>query len=293
MDPLAVIRSLWHHKWVVLPALLLTALAAVYVYSLAPRSYEARATIAIVNPKVPTASDLERDPSLGQLNSDNPYLRSSDSSLIAQVVATRLKDDDTTKVLDQQSLSTDFTVERPPNSFLIDIAAVSPNKDTATATVRALDTRLESDLKEIQSVNGAADRFLFTSIVITAPDNATEQFSSRLRSLIVVVVGGLVLTFGAVSGARALETARSKTGTGNKPKGKSTHRRQPVTVETADAAERPTSPMPGPLAVKAKDEPVPMGMIGPLPVPVTPLDMVGARTGGKPRPQAEGSLDRQ
>ena len=69
---------------------------------------------------------------------------------------------------------------------------------------------MQQDLKQIQTVNGAADRFLFTTVVVTPPDNAIEQFSSRLRSLIVVVVGGLVLTFGAVSAARALETARMK-----------------------------------------------------------------------------------
>ncbi|MFP3579207.1 chain-length determining protein [Arthrobacter sp. SIMBA_036] len=210
MDPLAVIKALWHHKFVVIPALLLTAFAAVYVYAFAPRSYQAQATYAIVNPKVPTASELERNPSLQDLNSDNPYLRASDSSLIAQVEATRLKADSVGSALSKQSLSTDYTVERSPNSFLLDISAVSPKKEVATATVQALGAKMQQDLKQIQTVNGAADRFLFTTVVVTPPDNAIEQFSSRLRSLIVVIVGGLVLTFGAVSAARALETARMK-----------------------------------------------------------------------------------
>lgn len=218
MDPLAVIKALWHHKLVVLPVLILTAFAAVYVYSFAPRSYEARATYAIVNPQLPSASDLERDPKLLELNSDNPYLRSSDSSLIAQVVATRLKDESTGDALVRQSLSTDYSVERPPNSFLLDVSAVSENKQTATDTVRALGTRMEEDLRQIQLVNGAADRFLFTSLPVTSPDNATELFSSRLRSLIVVAAAGLVLTFGAVSAARALETARNKSLADGRPK---------------------------------------------------------------------------
>ncbi|MFJ6534841.1 chain-length determining protein [Paenarthrobacter sp. NPDC091711] len=239
MDPLAVIKALWHHKLVVLPVLILTAFAAVYVYSFAPRSYEARATYAIVNPKVPSASDLERDPQLLELNSDNPYLRSSDSSLIAQVVATRLKDDSTGDALLRQSLSTDYSVERPPNSFLIDVSAVSENKETATATVRALGTRMEEDLRQIQLVNGAADRFLFTSILVTSPDNATELFSSRLRSLIVVVVGGLVLTFGAVSAARALETARNKSRLDGRPKRENRKARRGAT-EDAVKKEPPT-----------------------------------------------------
>ncbi|WP_311213348.1 MULTISPECIES: chain-length determining protein [unclassified Arthrobacter] len=208
MDPVAVIKTLWHHKFVVLPVLLVTVLAAVYVYSFAPRSYEAKATYAIVNPKIPTAAELEKNPALNLLNSDNPYLRSADSSLIAQVVGTRLNDDTTGDALLREGLSTDFTVQRPPASFLIEIAAASETKDKAVATVKALGSRLEADLLAIQSINGADERFLYTSLMVAAPDNATEQFSSRLRSLIVVLVAGIVLTFGAVSIARGLETSR-------------------------------------------------------------------------------------
>jgi capsular polysaccharide biosynthesis protein len=210
MDPVAVIRTLWHHKLIVLPVLLVTALAALYVYTLAPRSYEAKAPYAIVNPKIPTAAELEKNPQLSNLNSDNPYLRSADSSLIAQVVGTRLSDDATGDALLRDGLSTDFTVQRPPASFLIEISAVSSSKDKAVATVKALGARLESDLLAIQTVNGADARYLYTSLMIAAPDNATEQFSSRLRSLIVVLVAGVVLTFGAVSIARGLESSRSR-----------------------------------------------------------------------------------
>ncbi|MFE4195033.1 chain-length determining protein [Paenarthrobacter sp. NPDC056912] len=210
MDPIAVLKTLWHHKLVVLPVLLLTAIAAVYVYSFAPRLYEAKATYAIVNPKIPSEAEMEKDPALRNLNADNPYLRSADSSLIAQVVATRLSDDSTGEAMKSGGLSTDFTVARPPSSFLIEISAAADSKESAIATVHALGTRLEEDLKTIQSVNGAAEQYLFTSIMIAAPDDATEQFSSRLRSLIVVAVAGLVLVIGAVSAARGVEAARER-----------------------------------------------------------------------------------
>ncbi|MGJ3191062.1 Wzz/FepE/Etk N-terminal domain-containing protein [Paenarthrobacter sp. FR1] len=210
MDPVAVFKTLWHHKFIVLPVLLVTALAALYVYSFAPRSYEAKATYAIVNPKIPSAAELEKNPSLNSLNTDNPYLRSADSSLIAQVVGTRLNDDTTGDALLREGLSTDFTVQRPPASFLIEISAASESKEKAVATVKALGARLENDLLAIQSINGADERYLYTSLMVAAPDNATEQFSSRLRSLIVVLVAGVVLTFGAVSIARGLEASRAR-----------------------------------------------------------------------------------
>ncbi|ABM07255.1 MULTISPECIES: hypothetical protein [Micrococcaceae] len=210
MDPIAVLKTLWHHKVFVLPVLFLTAFAAVYMYSYAPRSYEALTTYAIVNPKIPSSQEIEKDPALGTLNTDNPYLRSADSSLITQVITTRLNDASTSEALDKAGLATDYKVERPSAAFLVEISAVSDSEDIALDTVRALGTRLEQELQTIQTVNGASDRYLFTSLVVAVPDKATEQFSSRLRSLIVVVVAGLVLTLGAVSVARSVESARER-----------------------------------------------------------------------------------
>lgn len=210
MDPVAVIKTLWRYKIFVLPVLLLTAVAAVYMFSYAPRTYEARTTYAIVAPQVPTAEQIEKDPALGLLNTDNPYLRSADTSLVAQVAVTRLNDVATGDFLAEQGLSTDYKVERPSDAFLIDISGISDDKAQAISTAKALGERLEQDLRTIQAINGASDRYLFTALVVASPEKATEQFSSRLRSVIVVVVAGLVLTLGAVSLARAVETTRNR-----------------------------------------------------------------------------------
>lgn len=210
MDPVAVIKTLWRYKIFVLPVLLLTAVAAVYMFSYAPRTYEARTTYAIVAPQVPTAEQIEKDPALGLLNTDNPYLRSADTSLVAQVAVTRLNDVATGDFLAEQGLSTDYKVERPSDAFLIDISGISDDKARAISTAKALGERLEQDLRTIQAINGASDRYLFTALVVASPEKATEQFSSRLRSVIVVVVAGLVLTLGAVSLARAVETTRNR-----------------------------------------------------------------------------------
>ncbi|MET4538951.1 MULTISPECIES: chain-length determining protein [Micrococcaceae] len=229
MDPVAVLKTLWRYKVFVVPVLLLTAVAAVYMFSFAPRTYEARTTYAIVNPQTPTAEQIEKDPALGLLNPDNPYLRSADSSLVAQVAVTRLNDVATGDILAEQGLSTDYKVERPSDAFLIDISGISDDKSQAIATAKALGERLEEDLRTIQTINGASDRYLFTALAVASPDKATEQFSSRLRSVIVVVVAGLVLTLGAVSLARAVETTRKRGKTTKTTSGK---RGSPMERET-------------------------------------------------------------
>ena len=95
MNPVSVLKMLWHHKFSMLSVLVLTLLAGSYVYFFAPRNYSASSIYVLVNPKVPTAEQLLKDPALAALNSDNPYLRSADSSLITQVMVTRLSSGDT------------------------------------------------------------------------------------------------------------------------------------------------------------------------------------------------------
>lgn len=201
MDPTDVLRVLWRQRWYVLPALLLTLAAAAYVYQLAPRTYETTGTYALVNPAVPTEEQLDDDPELAALSSDNPYLRSADPNLIADAVIARLGAEDTVGRLAAAGIGTDYGVGpgATGNGFVVDITGVGPTPAEAIATADAVGTILVQELHDLQKVNDADDRYLFTAIELAAPDAATEQFSSRLRAVIVVLLGGAVLVFGAAS----------------------------------------------------------------------------------------------
>ena len=84
MDPLTMLNTLWRHKWVVSPIVLVTLLACAYMFLFAPRTYEATVTYALTAPDVPSSFQLEHDAELAKLNANNPYLRSSDSSLLTR-----------------------------------------------------------------------------------------------------------------------------------------------------------------------------------------------------------------
>lgn len=212
MDPVAVLKLLWRYRFALLPVILVTLAAAVYVVQFAPRTYQSSMSTAIVNPNVPTEIDKEFDPSLAQLNSDNPYLRSSDPALIAQVMVARLNAATTVRELEAAGLSPEYVVApgSTGSGFIVNITGVGPTAESSLATTRAVGGRLEEDLRQVQKVNGADDRYLFTPIVITTAMEATEQFSSRLRSLIVVFLGGGVLAFAAISLARGIESAKRR-----------------------------------------------------------------------------------
>ncbi|WP_423181554.1 chain-length determining protein [Arthrobacter sp. NyZ413] len=214
MDPLAVLKTIWHHKFAALPVVFVTLIAAVYVFQFAPRSYESTMTYAVINPSIPTDADKIANPALKKLNSSNPYLRASDPTLVVQVLITRLKDTSTADDLASKGLSKQYDVVRGAiggqNSFLVDITGDASTPAQSIATTKRLGELLTEDLSSIQKIDGADDAYLFTSLVVATPDKATEQFSSRLRSLIGVLVGGLVLMFGAVSIARGRAKARQR-----------------------------------------------------------------------------------
>ncbi|MCU1480115.1 MAG: hypothetical protein JWQ19_901 [Subtercola sp.] len=212
MDPIAVLHALWNHRIVAAAVVLLTGLAAAYVCFFTPLTYESTSTYALLNPQVPSAIDIEKNPALGTLNSDNPYLRSSDSSLAVQVLITQLTSDSTVQQLTGEGLSTDYVVARGDSAggqgLLLAITSYGPSAESSIATTAKLGELLTDKLKIIQKVNGADDRYLFTALEIASPDTAREQISSRLRALLVVGIGGFVLLFAAVSISRAIDTAR-------------------------------------------------------------------------------------
>ncbi|KQQ01435.1 MULTISPECIES: hypothetical protein [unclassified Rathayibacter] len=211
MDPVSVLRTLWRHRLLAAVVLTLTVVGMAYVLVLSPRTYASTATYALVNPQLPTTAELEADPALAALNSDNPYLRSSDNSLAAQVLVTVLNSDGTAEALAAQGLSTQFAVERSAWSgqgLLLSVTADAPTADQSLATTSALGGMLVDTLRSIQTVNGADDRYLFTALEVQTPLKAIEQVSDRLRAVIMVGVGGFVLLFAAVSLARAIEGRR-------------------------------------------------------------------------------------
>lgn len=210
MDPLAVLKTLWTYKFWVLPVLIITIASGVYVYQFGPRSYESSMSVAVVNPTMPSERELEKNPALAKLNKDNPYLRSSDPSLITDVMVTQLKSASTAAEIEAAGLGPEYSVGQGVNSngFVIDISGVASTPENAVATAVALGKHLEKNLYDAQKINGADDMYLFTSLTVVAPEKPTEQFSSRLRSVIVVFIGGAVLMLTSVSLGVAFRKAR-------------------------------------------------------------------------------------
>jgi hypothetical protein len=231
MDPISLLKTLWRYWRVVLPVVLLTVAAAFYVFT-AQRTYTAEATYALMAPKVPTEHDIEVNPALGKANSDNPYLRSPDG-LLSQVLITKLSVRQVASSLEEMGLSGDYAVTPGASGagigFILQIQATGTSPSQSMATVDELGRRMSSELYSVQKVNGADDSYLMRAQVVQPADSAQEAYSTRLRSIIVLAVAGVVVLFGAVSVARSFE---------RRPRGRRVHRsrRKPSLppVETVD-----------------------------------------------------------
>ncbi|MCY1239548.1 hypothetical protein D9M72_523450 [compost metagenome] len=186
----------------------------------AERSYQAKMSYALITPKVPTAIELETNPQLAKVNGDNPYLRSPDSTLLSQVLMTKLGAQETMKSLQERGLGTEYTVAQASSfgsGMLLEVSASGTSPQQAVDTAVALGDRLTTTLHDVQKINGADESYLFSALPVDGPGQAEEMFSSRLRTLIIVAVGGVVLVFGAVSIARSLELSSASRRTKEKP----------------------------------------------------------------------------
>lgn len=213
MDPISVLKTLWRHKWAALPMALLTIIACVYVMFFAQRTYEASMTYALLSPKTPTEAELRAQPELAAINGDNPYLRSGDRALLAQVLITKLGAQETAEQLNSLGLGAEYTVAQSLSSgsgMLLEISASGKSPAQAVDTATELGERLNTTLREVQTINGADDSYLYSALTIDGPGQASEIFSSRLRTLIIVAVAGALLLFVSVSVARSVELARAR-----------------------------------------------------------------------------------
>jgi hypothetical protein len=209
MDPLSLMKVLWKHRWLSLPAVMLVLMMAGYVLFFGPRTYESSATYVVVDPNMPSEREMDRDKRLAKLNSDNPYIRGPESGLIVKVLVAKMSAASTQLDMEAAGLSTDYSVAQSAQSTMtVVISGFADTPEGAVATRQWLLDDLGRQLHHLQKVNGADDRYLFTALPVDVAREPVEKVSSRLRLLIVTLGAGAILVMGVVSVAAAMDRRR-------------------------------------------------------------------------------------
>ena len=232
MDLLQILRKIWRYRIVTLPVLALTLLGAIYVVAGKESEYSAFSSYVLINPPAPpTAEEIAADPSLGRINSDNPFTRFTDQSVVMDLLASTLNNESARRALAQQGADNRYTVASSSefgfSSQLLDVTGVGSTPGQAVRTAELVGAALNSELERLQESRGVAARYRIETQRVVAPDHAEQQVSGKLRTLVGVFALGAILLFVVVSAAEGLATLRAERGDGDGPnkKGKGDSRR--------------------------------------------------------------------
>jgi capsular polysaccharide biosynthesis protein len=215
MDLLSIVRKVWRYKLVTLPVVLLVLCGAVYVVAVKEPVYEASSSFILINPPAPpTAEDIARDPSLGRINSDNPYTRFSDQSVMLEVLASTMSSESAQRELLKAGADPRYKVARASefgySSPIVKVTAQGPTPEVAVGSARQVGKVLTRELDGMQQAEGVDPHYRIKAQQVEPPDRAQLKASGQLRMLVGVLILGAVLLFLIVSVADALTNLRAE-----------------------------------------------------------------------------------
>jgi hypothetical protein len=213
MSLLLIVRQLWKYRFFTLPIFALIIAGSVYVLAIKAPTYESDATYILVNPPPPpTEGQIAANPALGRIDSDNPYLRFSDLSVVVQVLVTRLSSEEGRKALAKQGADPDYIAESSPefgfSAPLIQITGTGTTPAAAVHTANLVGEAMTEELDRMQAIRGVDKLYRINAEVVVGAHDATLKASGQLRALIAVFALGTILMFIAVSVLDAIGALR-------------------------------------------------------------------------------------
>ena len=215
MDLLQISRKVWLHRFVALPVIALTLIAAFYVIVVKKPTYQVSSSYVLINPPdPPTADEIARNPKLKDLGANNPYTRFADQSAMIGLLSSRVGTDSTRQALVAKGADPGYTVAPSADigfgSFLLEITGVGNSPETAVRTAHLVGNELTSQLTAMQAGQGVSPQYMIRAQQVVSPDHAKQRVSGKLRPLIGVLVIGAILLFIVISGAEALTAIRTE-----------------------------------------------------------------------------------
>jgi hypothetical protein len=215
VDLLRISRKFWRYRIVTLPVIALTLLGAFYVVAIRAPVYKVTSSYVLINPpSPPSADDIARNPALGRINSDNPYTRFSDQSVIVSLLSSSLSSDTARQQLASEGADPRYTVapdlQLGYSSLVVEITGVGSTPESAVKTAELVGAGLTRELSRVQASQGVDPSYMIKTQQVVAPDSPSLQVSSTLRPLVAVLAIGAILLLLVISAAEALDTLRAE-----------------------------------------------------------------------------------
>lgn len=214
MDLLNLFSTLRRHKVIVSVILAMIVAGCAYVVLGIPPQYESQVQYVLIEPPpLPTEDQLKADPSLAKLNSNNPYLRLPNPSIVVDVLAQRVSADGVRNELIAKGADKEYTItstDEIGSGLVIEVTGTGHSASGSTRTLNLVVERMKVELHDMQTVDGASERYLFQALPVSPPTPPTRKVTGTMRSLIAVAAAGIVLLFAAISLAEAIGPRRTR-----------------------------------------------------------------------------------
>lgn len=188
-------RLLWRRWWVVALALVLSIVVLGPTLVIAPVSYKATSTLALLVPVIqtpvetstPTSSTVPPPP---DPKAENPYVRLNDLSVVVDVLRRKMASHPLVLALRDQGVVGNYSVGANYDSEhgpLIDVSAEAPSADAAVASTKLVLAETQRQLALLQSAQGTDDAHFIPTQVVMEADGALPMFPAKTRRLAAVV----------------------------------------------------------------------------------------------------------
>jgi hypothetical protein len=215
MSLLLIVRKIWKYKLLTVPLLALVLAGAFYVVAMTAPTYEASSTYILeYPPPPPTDAEIASDPALGRVNSDNPYLRFSDQTVLVQVLASRLNSEEGRKNLAAQGADPNYTAAPSPefgfSAPILQITGTGISAAAAIKTTNLVGRAAQRELDRMQESRGVDDTYRIQAQAVVTAQDATLKASGKLRALVAVLGLGTIMLFIVISVLDALGALRTE-----------------------------------------------------------------------------------
>ncbi|GII53533.1 hypothetical protein Pth03_19220 [Planotetraspora thailandica] len=204
MDLLDSLRALLRRWPVTLTMFIVTVAATVGGLFAIPWQYESNATVVFLS------SRKSSEPVGG-----NPWL-AFDSSLTitAEVISRGMSDERTTEMLKQEGNTADYTVGLAQDSQgpLLQITSTAPNPKIAQSTMDRLASLSQSRLTDMQRKSAIVPDATIRAELVTSTDMAELTPEKKIRMLVIIFAGGMLLTLGVPLFLESLAQKRRRAG---------------------------------------------------------------------------------
>ena len=175
MDLRLIVRKIWRHKPITVAVILLTLAGAGYAITVRQSLYEASSSYIMINPpSAPTAKDIARDPELGKVKADNPYIHFADQSVVINVLNRTMSTESVRNTLVKAGADRRYTLksatEYGASSPIIQVKALASTPEVAMRSAEVVGHAVVGELDRMQKANDVDPAYRIRAMQITVPE---------------------------------------------------------------------------------------------------------------------------